>query len=112
MRRSMFVSSPGRRPAASRIACSRKAVVVLPFVPVTPATSSSRDGSPNRSVAARGMARRTSGTTSWGTSTSSGWSTTSAVAPSETAVGANAWPSAAEPRTQKNNVPDVTFRVS
>ena len=39
-------SSPGRRPAASRIAQSRNAVVVLPFVPVTPATGSSAVGSP------------------------------------------------------------------
>ena len=34
-------TSPGRRPAAARIAKSRNVVVVLPFVPVTPATSSS-----------------------------------------------------------------------
>jgi hypothetical protein len=48
----MFVNSPGRRPPASRIEASRNAVVVLPFVPVTAATSSSREGSPKKVVGA------------------------------------------------------------
>ena len=64
----MFVSSAGRRPAASRIACSRNAVVVFPFVPVTAATSSVSDGRPKNSAAAGPIAARTLGTTSCGTS--------------------------------------------
>ena len=47
-------------PAASRIACSRNAVVVLPFVPVTPATSSSFVGSPKNTSAATAIAARAS----------------------------------------------------
>ena len=59
----MFVSSAGRRPAASRIECSRNAVVVLPFVPVTAATSSVVATARRRSTAAAGpIAARTLGT--------------------------------------------------
>ena len=50
-----------RRPAAARTAWSRKAVVVLPFVPVTPATSSSRVGRPKKRSAAGAMVSRESG---------------------------------------------------
>ena len=60
----MFVSRPARRPAAVKIAWIRKAVVVLPFVPVTAATSSADDGLSKKSSAATGIAARTLGTTS------------------------------------------------
>ena len=110
--RSMFVSRPDGHPAASKIDRSRNAVVVFPFVPVTPATSSSRDGSPKKRRAATGIAERTSATTSWGTPMSSEWSTTSAAAPSAAAVAAKAWPSAFRPRTQKKSAPGRTVRVS
>ena len=51
-------TSPVRRPAASRIERSRNAVVVLPFVPVTPATSSRVVGSPKKTSAATAIAAR------------------------------------------------------
>ena len=60
-------------------------MVVLPFVPVTPATSSARVGSPKKTSAAIAIAARASSTTSCGTSSSSGRSTTSATAPAATA---------------------------
>ena len=108
----MFVSSAGRRPAADRIASSRNAVVVFPFVPVTAATRSSRDGLPKKRDAATGIAARTSGTKSCGSGRSSGWSTTKAAAPSAAAVAAKACPSAFRPGTQKKRAPSVTERVS
>ena len=50
-RLSIVPSSPGFRPAASRIEYRRKDVVVLPFVPVTAATSSCSVGRPKNSAA-------------------------------------------------------------
>ena len=91
--------SPGRRPAAVRIAWRRNAVVVFPFVPVTPATSSSRVGSPKNTSAAVAIAARADGTTSCGTSGSTARSTTSATAPFATAWAAKSWPSARSPGT-------------
>jgi len=111
-RRSMFVSSAGRRPAASRIEWTRNAVVVFPFVPVAAMTSSSCDGASKKSVAADGIARRTLGTTSCGTATSTGRSTTSATAPASTAARAKACPSAFAPGMQKKSDPGCTARVS
>ena len=63
-------------------------VVVLPFVPVTPATSSDRVGWPKKLSAATAIAARASSTRSCGTSSSSGRSTTRAAAPAATARGA------------------------
>ena len=63
---------PGARPAASSTDRRRNAVVVLPFVPVTPATSSERVGSPKKTSAATAIAARASSTSSWGTSSSRG----------------------------------------
>ena len=60
-------------------------MVVLPFVPVTPATSSSRVGSPKNTSAAVAIAAREDGTTSWGTSGSTARSTTRTTAPFSTA---------------------------
>ena len=54
-------TSPGARPPASSIECSRNVVVVFPFVPVTPASSSSRVGSPKNTSAATAIAARASG---------------------------------------------------
>jgi hypothetical protein len=105
-------SSAGLRPAAARIAKSRNVVVVLPLVPVTPATSSSWLGRPKNSSAATAIAARESGTIACGTGRSSGRSTTSATAPRATASGAKTCPSARSPRTQKNNAPGVTARAS
>ena len=59
-------SRPGLRPAASSTEWRRNAVVVFPLVPVTPATSSSRVGSPKKTSAAVAIAARADGTTSWG----------------------------------------------
>ena len=51
--------------------------MVFPFVPVTPASSSSFVGSPKKTSAATAIDSRVDGTTSCGTSTSSSRSTTS-----------------------------------
>ena len=111
-RRSMLVSNPGRRPASRRIACSRNAVVVLPVVPVTAATSSSRLGSPKNSTAAGAIARRESATTTCGAGRSSARSTTSATAPRFNASSARSCPSDREPRTQKKSTPGPAARLS
>ncbi len=105
-------SSPQRRPEASSSERTRKAVVVLPFVPVTPTTSSSIVGSPWKAAASGAIAARASATSTSGTPSSSGRSTTSALAPAWTAPGANSWPSLFIPRTQKNSVPASTARLS
>ena len=55
---SIVPTRPGALPAAASIARRRNAVVVLPFVPVTPATSSSPDGSPKKTSAATAIAAR------------------------------------------------------
>ena len=55
--------------------------MVLPLVPVTPTTSSSRVGSPKKTSAAGAIAARASRTTTCGTGRSSARSTTSATAP-------------------------------
>ena len=101
-----------RMPASSRIERTRKAVVVFPFVPVTPIMRSSALGSPKNRAAIGAIAARESGTTSCGTATSSSRSTTSATAPASTTAGAKSWPSAVLPRTQKNSVPGPTSRLS
>ena len=105
-------SSPQRIPAASRISRSRKAVVVLPLVPVTPTTRSSAVGSPQKRAASGAIAARASATTTCGTATSSSRSTTSAAAPASTARAANSCPSTFSPGTQKNSVPGPTLRLS
>ena len=105
-------SSPHEIPAASRISRTRNAVVVFPFVPVTPTTRSSAVGSPKNRAASGAIAARASATTIWGTSTSSSRSTTSATAPAATTWAANSCPSAFSPGTQKNSVPGPAFRLS
>jgi hypothetical protein len=59
----------------------RYVVVVLPAVPVTPTTSSARDGSSKNATAAGPIEARTECTTSCGTGGATGRSTTSAAAP-------------------------------
>ena len=59
---SIVPSSPHVPPAASRIARVTKAVVVLPFVPVTPATRSVRVGAPKKRSASGAIAPRASAT--------------------------------------------------
>ena len=54
----MVPTSPHWMPAASSAATARNAVVVLPSVPVTPTTASSRLGSPYHHAAAAARARR------------------------------------------------------
>ena len=78
-------SRPVRRPAASSSWRARKAVVVLPFVPVTPTTWSSAVGSPWKAAANGAIEARTSGTCTSGTPRSRGRSTTRADAPESTA---------------------------
>ncbi len=103
---------PGLRSAAASIERSRNAVVVFPFVPVTPASSSSFVGSPKKMSAATAIDSRVDGTRSCGTSTSSRRSTTTAAAPRSIASHARSWPSTRSPRTQKKSAPAETLRVS
>jgi len=103
---------PGRRPAAARIAYKRNDVVVLPLVPVTPATCSSSVGRPKNASAPTAIAARASGTTICGTATASGRSTTRPTAPFATACGAKSCPSTRAPGTQKNRAPGVASRAS
>ena len=104
-RASIVPTSPQGRPAASRIARTRNAEVVLPLVPVTPTTVRSREGWPASAAAASDMPRRTSGTTAWGTGKSSSRSTIRAAAPRATASGAKSWPSARAPRRAQKSAP-------
>ena len=102
-------TSPGRRPAAARIAKSRNVVVVFPFVPVTPATSSSSVGSPKNASAARAIAARTSATTSCGTSSvERPLDDERDGAGRRPPRGAKSCPSACAPGTQKNSAPGET----
>ena len=59
-------SRPERRPSASRISRSRKAVVVLPLVPVIPAIVSEAVGSPKKRAAIGAIAARASATRTCG----------------------------------------------
>ena len=103
---------PGPAPRRGEHGVKRKAVVVFPLVPVTPATCSSSVGRPKNSSAATAIAARESATTSCGTARSSGRSTTSATAPFATASGAKSCPSARRPGTQKKSAPGATARAS
>ena len=105
-------SSPHRTPAASRISLTRKAVVVLPLVPVTPTTFSSPVGSPQNRAARGAIAARASPTTTSATPSPSARSTTNPTAPASTAAAANRCPSTFSPGTQKNNAPGSTLRLS
>ena len=105
-------SRPDWTAAASSTSRSRKAVVVLPLVPVIPATRSSAVGSPWKRAAIGAIAARASATTTCGTSRSSSRSTTSAAAPRSSAPAANSCPSARSPTTQKKSVPGSTVRLS
>ena len=100
----------GRRP--SRIACSRNAVVVLPFVPVTPATSSSRVGSPKKTSAAVAIAARATARRAAEPPARRRARRRATTAPRSTASPAKSCPSACSPGTQKNAAPGVTARVS
>ncbi len=86
-------------------------MVVLPLVPVTPTTESSRDGSPYQRDAASAIARRTEGTTTCGAPTPGSRSQTMAAAPAATAAAAKSCPSNESPGTQKKSVPSATSRV-
>ena len=88
------------------------AVVVLPFVPVMPATRRRDVGSPWKRAAAGAIAARASSTRTSGTPRPSGRSTTSATAPRSTASGAKSCPSRSKPLTQKNSVPGPAWRLS
>ena len=89
----------------------RNAVVVLPFVPVTPTTRSCAVGLPWNAAASGPIAARTLGTSTSGTSRPSGRSHTSAAAPRLTASAANSCPSTTKPGTQKKSVPGVTLSL-
>ncbi len=105
-------SSPHCTPAASSTSRSRNAVVVLPLVPVIPASRSSAVGSPQNRAAIGAIAARASATLTWGTGSSSSRSTTRAAAPASTAAGANSWPSRVAPGTQKKSVPSCARVLS
>ena len=62
MRLATVPSRPDGLPAAANRPATRCAVVVLPLVPVTPTTRSSREGSPYQRAPSSAMARRTDGT--------------------------------------------------
>ncbi len=104
--------SPHWNPAASSTSRIRNAVVVFPFVPVTPTTRSSAVGSPQNRAARGAIAARASATTTCATSKSSSRSTTSPTAPASTAAAAKSCPSTFSPGTQKNSVPARAFRLS
>jgi len=113
----MVPSMPVRTPAASSTSRMRKALVVLPLVPVMPTIFRRAVGSPCRAAAAGAIAARTSGTSTCGTggepgSSATTWSTTSAAAPSRAASSAKSWPSRVKPVTQKKTVPSPTVRWS
>ena len=72
-------------------------VVVLPFVPVTPTTSSERGRLAEERVRGDAIGARASSTSSCGTSSSSGRSTTRAAAPAATACGGEVVPVRARP---------------
>ena len=105
-------SRPVERPPASSSARTRKAVVVLPLVPVIPTVVRRAVGSPASAAAAGAIAARTSSTRISGTPRCSGRCTTSATAPRAIASSAKSWPSRVKPGTQKNSVPGVTSRLS
>src|SRR4051812_13673331 len=105
IRCSTVPSRPGRRPAASRMAYIRKAVVVLPLVPVIPTTSSCALGRPKKASAATASALRDDETSSWGTSRGRNRSTASATAPRSTAISAKSCPSARNPGTPPGAAP-------
>ena len=105
-------SRPHCIPAASSIARTSQAVVVLPLVPVTPTTASRAVGSPEKRAAACAIAARMSSTWTSGTPSPSGRQTTSAAAPRSIASGAKSCPSRVKPGTQKNSVPGSTLRLS
>ena len=101
-------SRPDWIAAASSTSLSRKAVVVLPLVPVMPATRSSAVGLPLKRAATGAIAARASATTTCGTrSSGSSRSTTSAAARRSTAPAAKSCPSAFSPTTQKKSVPGL-----
>ena len=100
-------------PPASKIAASRCAVVVLPFVPVMPTTRMRSLGCPWKSAASSASARRASATRSIGTPMpASGCSETTATAPRSTACRANVAPSAWTPLSATNTPPGSTARES
>ncbi len=105
-------SRPVWTPAASSTPRSRNALVVLPFVPVIPATRSSWVGSPLKRAAIGAIAARESATTTSGTPRPSGRSTTRAAAPASTTWAAKSCPSLFSPSTQKNSVPGPASRLS
>ena len=110
---------PARAPEASRIEVSRCEVVVLPSVPVTPMTVSSRPGWPWRAAAARASEARASSTATMGASPGR-WrhdprlprSTTTAAAPAASASARKAWPSTVKPGTATKSAPGATRRES
>ena len=108
-RASTVPSRPLGRPAASNIAATRNAVVVFPFVPVTPTTAMCSLGLPAITCASGPSASRTRRARTCGSPTStSGRSTSSAEAPRAAAWGASSWPSWDDPGTQAKNVPGET----
>ena len=117
MRVSTVPSRPVERPAARSPASSRKAVVVLPFVPVTPSTSRSALGAPYTQREAAPSTPRGSSATSSGTPRSpqraapSG-SVRTAVAPRSTAAGAKSAPCARAPGSAAYRSPGCTARES
>ena len=102
-------SRPVRSPPASSSARTRKAVVVLPFVPVMPtrpqgggrvAARARRRPAPSRGARRRRGPR--------GRRARAGAATTRATAPRATASGAKSCPSRVKPGTQKNSAPGST----
>ena len=100
--------SPVCLPDASSNARVRKAVVVLPLVPVMPTICSCSVGLPLSRAAIGAIAARTSSTTTSGTPSPSSRSVSKAAAPRATAEAAKSWPSRSKPETQQNSVPDST----
>ena len=104
---------PGPAAGRAQDRVSRYVVVVLPAVPVTAATSSSRLGSPKNATAAGAIAWRASGTTSCGTA-----NVERALDDERDGAARDGLRRElvtvrrAQPRTQKKSAPGATARVS
>ena len=101
-----------RRPAAPRISRDISATEVLPLVPVTPITSRSSAGRPYTTAEIGPRRRRTSSTTTWTASISSGREVMTTGEPLATAAGAKSAPSTRVPGTAAKATPGPARRES
>ncbi len=112
VRRSTVVIDAAAIPAALHACQSKVAVVVLPSVPVIPATHRCALGCSENASASAESASRLSGTRTTGTDASTGGSgtrsATTAIAPRATASRQKRWPSERNPVMATKRLPGVT----